>query len=586
MTWNLVRLVLVSAGVAGLVLLAQVGVPATSAPPGTIALTPIGTHASSVPFDGDLGAAEIPAYDPGTTRVFVVNGQQEQLEVLDISTPASPVKVGSIALALRPNSVSVHDGLVAVALEAEPKSDPGRVAFYAASCDPATCAPIAEIEVGSLPDMVAFSPSGRFLVVANEGEALVDDEDNIVADPKGTVTVVDLGEGLSEPIVRTVDFTSLDGAAPAPAGVILDPDRQPSVDLEPEYVTFSTNSRTAWVSLQEANAIAEIDVARAQLVAVRGLGFKDHGLARNSIDASDRERTGNLGVVNMCAWENLRGMYQPDAIAAYQVRGRFYVVSANEGDSRDPSLGSDDERRVNALPAGAFVGSPFTSTLRNNRNLGRLTVNRNLGLVNGVYQQLYVYGGRSFSIWGESGEKVFDSGNELERIIGSLGADEAHDPYSDPLVVDGPGIPAPQSVGCPLTANEETGPDASTPANANGEESPSFDTRSDNKGPEPEAVTLGRVRGQTYAFVGLERAGGIAVYNVTDPAAPAFVQYVNPRDFSREFVLPDELGEWEEAGDLGPEGLVFVSEDESPNGAPLLIVANEVSGTTTIYSIG
>ena len=555
----------------------------------SISIAPVGTYASGVPFDGDFGAAEIPAYDPQTRRVFVVNGQQKRLDVLDISTPSAPTKVGSIAFDLRPNSVSVHEGLVAIALEAEPKSDPGSVAFYSASCAPDTCSALAEVEVGALPDMVTFSSNGRFVLVANEGEALVED-DEIVVDPMGTVTVIDLRQGIGDPIVSTVDFTSLDDV-PLPAGVVLTEGRKPSVDFEPEYITVSTNSLRAWVSLQEANAIAEIDVPNAELVAVRGLGFKDHGLSQNSLDASDREATSNQGVINMCPWTNVHGMYQPDAIAAYQVRNRFYIVSANEGDSRDPSLGADDERRVNALPAASFEGSPFTSLIRNNRNLGRLTVNRHLGLEDDVYQKLFVYGARSFSIWSDTGERVYDSGNELERIVGSFAAPTAaNDPYADPLVLTGPAVPDAQSRGCPLTATVTTDiPPPTTPANANHEEGPSFDNRSDNKGPEPEEVTVGRVRGQTYAFVGLERAGGIAVYNVTDPASPTFVQYVNPRDFTAgPYVTAgeDTEGDWEAAGDLGPEGIVFVSEEESPTGEPLLVVANEVSGTTTIYAIG
>lgn len=556
-------LLLVGAALAAAAFVAvQVG---GASPPGAISISPVGTYASGVPFDGDFGAAEIPAYDAGTKRVFVVNGQQQQIDVLDISTPSSPTLVGSIELDLRPNSVSARDGLVAVALEADVTTDPGSVAFYSASCDPASCPVLSTVEVGALPDMLTFTPNGDRVVVASEGEP-----DGAV-DPKGTVSIIDVRAGVSRAAVATVDFTSLDGK-PVPAGAILQAGKQPSRDFEPEYVTVSTNSRTAWVALQEANAIAEIDVADARLVAVRGLGFKDHGLAANSLDASDRDSS-----INMCAWTNVYGMYQPDAIAAYQVRGSFYVVSANEGDSRGA-----DESRVRDLPSGA-VTPTFGSVARDSRNLGRLTVNKNLGLENGVYTKLFAYGARSFSIWGEDGTRVFDSGNQLERIVGSF----AGDPAPEDLRLSGPGVPAAKTYKCPIPTSEAlpTAPSSTTPANANHEEGPSFDNRSDNKGPEPEAVTVGRVRGQHYAFVGLERAGGIVVYNVSDPTAPSFVEYVNPRSFGAEYELPDEPGEWADAGDLGPEGVVFVSEDDSPGGQPLLIVANEVSGTTTIYAI-
>jgi hypothetical protein len=579
-------LVLVMAAVAAAtVLVVQVG---GAAPGKAITLSPIGTYASGVPFDGDFGAAEIPAYDAETQRVFVVNGQQKKIDVLDISTPSAPSLIGSIDLALRPNSVSAHDGLVAVALEADPKSDPGSVAFYPASCAPSACPLLNEVEAGALPDMVTFSPNGRFVLVANEGEALVNDEDAIVEDPKGTVTVIDLRQGVTSPIVSSVDFTSLDGA-PTPPGMVLASDRLPSEDVEPEYITVSNNSKTAWVSLQEANAIAEIDVPGARVVAVRGLGFKDHGLAANSFDASDREATSNRGVINTCAWANVNGVYQPDSIASFKVGNSFYIVSANEGDARDPTLGSDDESRVGDLPAPLNAAN-FPAGSDANRNLGRLNVNQNLGLQNGAYDELFVYGARSFSIWSESGARVYDSGNQLERIVGSFAAPPASvDPYADPLRLTGPSVLAAKFRECPVEATLTTDiPPTTTPANSNHEEGPSFDNRSDNKGPEPEAVAVGKVRGQTYAFVGLERAGGIAVYNVTDPAAATFVEYVNPRDFTAGPYLTagdDTTGDWEAAGDLGPEGIAFISEDDSPTGAPLLVVANEVSGTTTVYTI-
>ena len=252
------------------------------------------------------------------------------------------------------------------------------------------------------------------------------------------------------------------------------------------------------MSLQEANAIAEIDVANAKLVAVRGLGFKDHGLAKNSFDASDREGTlngANRGLINMCAWQNVYGMYQPDGIAAYQVRNRWYVVTANEGDSRDETNPFTNEARMRDLPSGSTTPT-FGSLGRENRNLGRLTVNRDLGLVNGVYQGLYVYGTRSISIWRDDGVQVYDSANELERIVDSFPAPtQATDPYQNPLVLDGPAVPAPKNPfsveqSCPLATTVTDAskiPPLTTPANSNHEEGPSFDNRSDNKGLSPKA---------------------------------------------------------------------------------------------------
>ena len=110
----------------------------------------------------------------------------------------------------------------------------------------------------------------------------------------------------------------------------------------------------------------------------------------------------------------------------------------------------------------------------------------------------------------------------------------------------------------------------------------SFDTRS-NKGPEPEGVAIGEHFGHTHAFVGLERTGGVAVYDVGKPTAPEFETYVNPRDFNQPLTVggaPNPL-----AGDLGPEGLAFIPFRQSPTFRPLLVVSNEVSGTTTVYEL-
>jgi hypothetical protein len=184
---------------------------------------------------------------------------------------------------------------------------------------------------------------------------------------------------------------------------------------------------------------------------------------------------------------------------------------------------------------------PDPVTLKNNANLGRLNVTKSLGDVDGDgdYDQLYTLGGRSFSIWGLDGSLVFDSGSDFERVIA------ARNPAS---------------------------------FNASNDDR-AFDSRSDNKGPEPEAVAVGEVGERMYAFIGLERQGGIMIYDVTTPRSPVFVDYVNNRDFS---VDPATLPA---AKDLGPEGVIFIDAKDSPSRKPLLVVANEVSGTVTIYAV-
>jgi hypothetical protein len=196
-----------------------------------------------------------------------------------------------------------------------------------------------------------------------------------------------------------------------------------------------------------------------------------------------------------------------------------------------------------------------------------------------VHKQLYVYGARSFSVRRSTGELVFDSGDQLERLTAPFPGG----PAPAPPLVAGPPVPSAPAATCPRSAAASPAPPATTPFNSNGEEANSFDTRSDNKGPEPEGVALGEHFGHTYAFVGLERTGGVVVYDVTRPTAPTFETYVNRRDFNQPLTVGDAPNPL--AGDLGPEGLVFVPWWQSPTFRPLLVVSNEVSGTTTVYSV-
>lgn len=955
-----------------------------------ISLSPIGSYTSGI-FDG--GAAEIVAHDPGTQRLFVVNARTAGLDVLSIArlgspgSPKPPVKVGEIDLTpygAVANSVAVHKGLIAVAVEAAVKTDPGKVVFFDRSLKF-----LSAVTVGALPDMVTFSPNGRHVLVANEGEPSSD----YTVDPEGTVSIIDLaGRGTDEDRVksaarskvRSVDFRRFNNATLDPSIRIFGPGQPPAArasvaaDLEPEYITVSHDSRTAWVTCQENNALAVIDIPSGTVTRLVGLGFKDHaavqastvaydfdqalmpsigttaggqelklggfsglafegvdpvtgrykfvthtdrgpnaeptgalrpfllpgfapevvrfeldratgalaltqrialqrapgspltglsntaitggtastpyndespvdlkgnaltpdplgadlegivfqddgsfwmcdeyrpalyhfdangvlirrvvplgtaaaagqptgtfgeehlpatlaqrrqnrgfeglaldagrlyafvqsplrnpatagnaalnanrsirivefnpadnktrqflyvmdnpdlggegntradkigdaaalgdgtflvierdddkvpsddpsriekkvyqfslagatpltaamdggligttgkyvdqlteaelaaaginpvakqlyvdlnaagyntsekaeGLAvidpwtiavindndfqvaaitvdqtsgtftlapgylpepvrlglvtvrHNALDASDRD-----GAIAIRPWP-VKGIYMPDAIASYRVGGRTYLVTANEGDAREyiatnPATGAG----VNVFVEAVRVGSgsvvldpaffPNASALKNNANLGRLNITATLGKnASGQHEALYAFGTRSFSIWDEKGAQVFDSGDDLEQITAQA---------------------FPDSFNTSNTSN-------------------TFDNRSDDKGPEPEGVVVGRISGRDYAFIGLERIGGVVVYDISKPRAPFFVGYVNNRDFAQQ----PETAEGDSnpaAGDLGPEGLLFISAEDSPNGWPLLVVGNEISGTTTVWAI-
>ena len=492
----------------------------------------------------DEGAAEIVAYDAATARLFFVNAEANEVVALDASDPAhlqEAFAIGLSAFGGGANAVAVRGGIVAVAVEAEVATDPGRVVFFTAGG-----ALLGAVQAGALPDNLAFSPDGRYVVVANEGEPSGYEAGDV--DPEGSVTVIDLQMGVAGANVRQVTFEAFDIGAPradetaaaqADGLRLFGPGARVAQDLEPEYVAVSPDGRKAYVSLQENNGLAIVDLATATVDALAGLGVKDYSAAGNGIDPSDRDDA--VAIAPVPAF----GLYQPDAIAAYEVNGQTYVVTANEGDAREYD-GFEEEARVRdlALDPDAF---PDAAALQADARLGRLTVTTTLGDPDGDgdYDALYSFGARSFSIHRADGTRVFDSGDAFEQITAArLGADFNSD-------------------------NDENG---------------TGDSRSDAKGPEPEAIAVGEIDGRHYAFVGLERVGGVMVYDVTDPANAAFVDYVTTRDFSVDAQLADGTPN-PAAGDLGPEGMAFVPAADSPTGQPLLAVSNEVSGTVSLYAV-
>ncbi len=560
----------------------------------------------------DESAAEIPVFDPESQRAFVVNAQSGTVDVLDMSVADTPVIVGSInandiAAGAVVNSVAIHDGIIALAIEAAVKTDSGFVGFYRAG----DLGKISHIGVGALPDMLTFTPDGKFVLVANEGEP----SDDYSVDPEGSISIINATD-LVVPTVRTADFQAYIGQESMlrAAGVrIYGPGANAAQDFEPEYVAVSADGGTAWATLQENNALAKIDIANAKVTDILPLGYKDHSIEGNGLDTSDDDQK-----INIATWPGVRGLYLPDAMVSYDVNGKTYLVTANEGDARawgedndaywagDASQGFVEEFRVKhlvhadgfarragddlppqlaALASGALLnpetfgycgavdGDP--GDCRADDVLGRLNITWTMGYrtdVNGdpvmftaagvedpagdriMYDSLYSYGARSISIWDENGELVWDSGDQFEQFLAS----EA----------------------CMLGA-ERTIPCAEF-FNSGHDEGSAMDSRSDAKGPESEGLAIGTLGEKVLVFIGLERMGGIMVYDVTDPTAPQFMDYLNSReDWTTE--EPDTV--LASAGDLGPEGLVFVSAADSPSGTPLLIVGNEVSGTTSVYEV-
>lgn len=528
-----------------------------------LSLTPLSTYSSGI---FDESAAEIVAHHPRSERLFVVNASERVIDVLGFAHASAPRKRFSIDPSgltddrgsvipegSVPNSVTVRkDGLGVIALENATKTDRGWLVFFDAERRRGL---LGAVRVGALPDMVTISPDGKYAVVANEGEP----NDDYTVDPEGSVGIVSLPRDVSAPrqgAVRIADFHEFeeDGRKKLDKNVRIfagleDSENPVSANLEPEYVAVDRKSKTAYVVLQEANATAVVDLRRGTVKEIWPLGFKDHGAKGDGLDPSDRDDEIDIERV-----KGLKGIYMPDGMNAYFSRGREYLVTANEGDARE---WGDYVESVRVADLGQDGLAPICedsplADRTDDVDLGRLNISIASGLgKDDCYEELYAFGGRSFAIWTTDGKLVFESGDEFEQII----ADAVPDFF-----------------------------------NSNHSES-NFEGRSDDKGPEPENMAIGTIRNRTYAFIGLERIGGVMVYDITEPKKSEFVTYVNNRDFSvsMEEVIEEGVEDPDEAldraGDLGVEGVAFVAAKDSPTKAPLVLVANEVSGTTTVFTV-
>lgn len=455
---------------------------------------------------GGEAASEISAFDSRSNKLFIVNVESSEISVYDISNVTSPLQGISIPISIgSPNSVSVHNGKLAVAVEAHVKQDPGFVLLYDAN----TQELIQSYSVGSLPDMVTFSPNGQFILSANEGEP----NSEYTVDPVGSISIIDISAGTVSTL--TFDGFNADLAALSQGGYrVFGPNATLAMDTEPEYIAVSDDSRYAWVTLQENNGMAKINLTTKTIESIYPLGFKDYNQLGNEIDPSDRD---NVKALN--SWP-VYGVYMPDAIKYTRINGIEYLITANEGDSRDYD-GFSEEERIKDLDLDPLV-FPNADFLKENENIGRLKITSTLGDIDndGDYDELYSYGARSFSIWSANGELLYDSGNTIAMKTLEFTPDRFNDD----------------------------------------------DDRSDDKGAEPESVETLKVRGNfELLFVGLERNDQVLVFDITNPTSPIFLDILS------------------HAGDEAPEGLLAIPANESPSRKELLIVSNEDSGTVTIY---
>jgi len=431
---------------------------------------------------GGEGAAEISAFDPLTNRLFTVNVARDQISIYDISNLDTPKLLPPISVAQygAPNSVAVSNGKLAIAVEALDKQANGYIKLY----DTATLNFIEAYTVGALPDMVAFSPDGKYLVSANEGEP----NNDYTIDPKGTISIINIAEN-NIVTLGFEDFEDSLSALQANGFRVFGPNASLAMDTEPEYVAISDDSQTAWVTLQENNGVAKVNLPTMIVEAIYPLGFKDYSLAGNAIDPSDKDDKIQLGNYPVF------GMYMPDAIAYANINGADYIITANEGDAREyeGTPGFLEEDRVGDILLDTLVFPNF-AVLQRPEILGRLKITKTLGDPDGdgYYNELYSYGARSFTIWSGNGQMVYDSGSDIAQQTSDL-----------------------------------------TPAIFNG-----GDERSDDKGAEPETVEVLRVGEKIILLVGLERNNQVMLYDITNPVNPTFIAILsNEGDLGPEGIL-------------------------------------------------
>ena len=481
------------------------------------------------PSGASTSTCEIVVHDPASQRLFTTSAIAGFLDIINFSNPTVPTVITSVNMNSYGGvtSVAVKNGIVAVSSPNTDETLNGSVVFFDTNG-----VFLKQVIVGALPDMITFSPDGTKVMTANEGQPNA----NYSVDPEGSVSVIDISGGisaLSQANVTTLLFTAYNSQETTliASGVRkLKATSTLSQDFEPEYITISADSQKAWVTLQENNAVVEINLATTTFTDIWALGTKDVSLPGNGMDISD-----NNGQVLIANWP-IQAFYMPDAVANYTIGGTTYLVTANEGDEKEYT-GFIERTTVGAatytLDPAIY---PNASVLKQSYNMGRFRVSNLSGNtdVDSDFETINAVGSRSFSIFNATTKQiVFDSGDDFERYT---------------------------SANLPTIYNADHSDNI-----AKG--------RSRAKGPEPEGVTIAQIGAETFAFISLERVGGVMVYNITDPNNVTFVDYKNSRSTSAY------------SGDNGPEGITYIKPENSPNGKGYVLVANEISGTITVFEV-
>jgi len=556
--------------------------PPPQFPPQAVTLNFLGRFSTG---QFDAGAAASLSWYGEAKQALVANRAANRVDVLSLSTPASPQRIaqidasGDAATALghalgQVSAVAVFDAFgsvtdkdrIAVTVLGIAVDAPGAVAIYNAS----DRSLITVLATGVGPGAVSFSQDGQFVITADAGEPAAD----YSVDPEGSISVVNLSPvptppaTTAPPSISVLGFAEFNvtGITPIPTTsreseilpgvrVIEKPAPLPvatrAQDFEPKSVSTGVNAR-AYVSLQKNNAFATVALLPARIESILPFGTRDYNVPGNSLEASD------LNNPPVLRNQPVKGYFQPGAIAVFRNNVEVLILTANTGAPR--VLPSFDERaRVADLTLDPVV-FPNAAELQQATNLGRLQVSATEGNAAATstvpadadHEALLAYGTRSFSIFRVTGTIANDSANDFERITA-----------------------------------ERLGSNFNSAANANG----SGGSRSDDSGPAPSALALGQIDGATFAFIGLHEVGGIMVYALDNNLlTPRFIDYKTERNFNVPVATADTNGDGfadtnPEVGDLGPDSMVFVPISASPTADSLLIVGNSVSGTTSVYAV-
>lgn len=488
-------------------------------------------------MDEEGGVAEIIKYNPDNKKFYLVNGKTQTLDIVSLKNLTSNggqslVKEKAIDIAKAVNTKSFTYGdltsidintkkkVIVAAVQEKDYTKSGKIVVM-----DYTGKVLKTFHTGVQPDMIKMSKNGSYILTADEAEPRKGLVNGI--DPEGSVTIVQYPSGKT----KQVKFNDTKVIA-HDVYIRNKAEKQNAIkDLEPEYIALSANNKKAYVTLQENNAVATIDIKKGKVQSVKSLGFKDHSLPQNALDAA---RDDKINITTL----PILGAYMPDSIAEVTINGISYLITANEGDATEWEEFVNvsefkDIKDTITIREGTFQGMTKQEAknklemMKNDSAYNKLEVIQDMG-----NDAVYTYGGRSFSIWkADTMELVFDSGSDFESTTA-----QRYPNYFN-------------------WSNDDN----------------TMDKRSVKKGPEPEDVKIGKVNGKLFAFIGLERIGGIMTYDISNPTNPVFVNYLNTRDFSQSI-----------AGDVSPEGLEFIPAHMSPNLKPLILAGYEVSGTVSI----